>query len=34
MRMHGIVLALKYGVPVLAVDPVAGCAKVTAQARS
>jgi len=34
MRMHGLVLALKHGVPALAVDPVAGGAKVTAQARS
>ena len=31
-RLHGLVLALKNGVPVLAVDPVAGGAKVTAQA--
>jgi hypothetical protein len=34
MRMHGLVLALKQGVPALAVDPVAGGAKVTAQAGS
>ncbi|HEX3714308.1 MAG TPA: polysaccharide pyruvyl transferase family protein [Trebonia sp.] len=34
MRMHGLVLALKHGVPALAVDPVAGGAKVTAQARA
>lgn len=34
MRMHGLVLALKHGIPALAVDPVAGGAKVTAQARS
>jgi hypothetical protein len=34
MRMHGLVLALKHGVPALAVDPVAGGAKVTAQAKS
>jgi Polysaccharide pyruvyl transferase len=33
-RMHGLVLALKNGVPALAVDPVAGGAKVTAQARA
>lgn len=33
-RMHGLVLALRAGVPVLAVDPVAGGAKVTAQARA
>ena len=31
-RLHGLVLALKNGVPVLAVDPVPGGAKVTAQA--
>jgi Polysaccharide pyruvyl transferase len=31
-RLHGLVLALKQGVPVLAVDPVAGGAKVAAQA--
>lgn len=34
MRMHGLVLALKHGVPALALDPVAGGGKVTAQARS
>ncbi len=34
MRMHGLVLALKHGVPALAVDPVAGGAKVTAQSRA
>ncbi|MFI2432916.1 polysaccharide pyruvyl transferase family protein [Streptomyces sp. NPDC018693] len=33
-RLHGLVLALRAGVPVLAVDPVAGGAKVTAQARA
>jgi polysaccharide pyruvyl transferase len=33
-RLHGLVLALKNGVPALAVDPVAGGAKVTAQARA
>jgi Polysaccharide pyruvyl transferase len=33
-RLHGLVLALKNGVPVLAVDPVPGGAKVTAQARA
>lgn len=33
-RLHGLVLALKHGVPALAVDPVAGGAKVTAQARA
>jgi hypothetical protein len=31
-RLHGLVLALRHGVPVLAVDPVAGGGKVTAQA--
>ncbi|MGX5359683.1 polysaccharide pyruvyl transferase family protein [Kocuria sp. KH4] len=34
MRMHGLVLALRAGVPALAVDPVAGGGKVTAQARA
>ena len=34
MRLHGLVLALSRGVPVLAVDPVAGGAKVTAQAEA
>lgn len=34
MRLHGLVLALSRGVPVLAVDPVAGGAKVSAQARA
>lgn len=33
-RLHGLVLALKNGVPALAVDPVLGGAKVTAQARA
>ncbi|NKZ09073.1 polysaccharide pyruvyl transferase family protein [Actinomadura latina] len=33
-RLHGLVLALKNGVPPLAVDPVGGGAKVTAQARA
>lgn len=33
-RMHGLVLGLRAGVPVLAVDPVRGGAKVTAQARA
>ncbi|TDE29613.1 polysaccharide pyruvyl transferase family protein [Actinomadura sp. 6K520] len=33
-RLHGLVLALKNGVPALAVDPVRGGAKVTAQARA
>ncbi|MDQ3899435.1 MAG: polysaccharide pyruvyl transferase family protein [Actinomycetota bacterium] len=31
-RMHGLVLALKNGIPVLAVDPITGGAKVSAQA--
>jgi hypothetical protein len=34
MRMHGLVLALRSGVPVLALDPVDGGGKVTAQARA
>lgn len=34
MRMHGLVLALMRGVPAIAVDPVAGGAKVSAQARA
>lgn len=33
-RLHGLVLALKNGVPALAVDPVSGGAKVSAQARA
>ncbi len=33
-RMHGLVLALRAGVPALALDPVAGGGKVTAQARA
>jgi hypothetical protein len=33
-RLHGLALALSAGVPVLAVDPVAGGGKVTAQARA
>ncbi|MEU0969652.1 polysaccharide pyruvyl transferase family protein [Streptomyces sp. NPDC005917] len=32
-RLHGLVLALRTGTPVIAVDPVASGAKVTAQAR-
>ncbi|MER5550486.1 polysaccharide pyruvyl transferase family protein [Streptomyces sp. NPDC002793] len=32
-RLHGLVLSLRAGVPVLAVDPVKGGAKVMAQAR-
>ncbi|WP_055590119.1 polysaccharide pyruvyl transferase family protein [Streptacidiphilus griseoplanus] len=33
-RLHGLVLPLRAGVPVVAVDPVAGSAKVSAQARA
>jgi hypothetical protein len=33
-RMHGLVLALKNGVPVIAVDPVSGGAKVSRQAEA
>ena len=33
-RLHGLVLALRNGVPALAVDPVAGGAKVSAQAAA
>ncbi len=33
-RLHGLVLALRHGVPALAVDPVAGGGKVTAQAQA
>ncbi|MEU1079264.1 polysaccharide pyruvyl transferase family protein [Streptomyces sp. NPDC005908] len=33
-RLHGLVLSLRVGTPVLAVDPVAGGAKLTAQARA
>ncbi|NAZ74484.1 polysaccharide pyruvyl transferase family protein [Kineococcus sp. T13] len=33
-RLHGLVLALRCGVPALAVDPVAGGGKVSAQARA
>lgn len=33
-RLHGMVLALGRGVPVLAIDPIAGGAKVTAQAEA
>ncbi|GLZ07903.1 polysaccharide pyruvyl transferase [Actinomadura sp. NBRC 104412] len=33
-RLHGLVLALKNGLPALAVDPIGGGAKVTAQARA
>jgi Polysaccharide pyruvyl transferase len=34
MRLHGLVLALAHGVPVIACDPVAGGAKVSAQAAA
>jgi hypothetical protein len=33
-RLHGLVLAIKNGVPALAVDPIVGGAKVAAQART
>jgi hypothetical protein len=33
-RLHGLVLALKNGVPAVAVDPVVGGNKITAQARA
>ncbi|SRR5664279_915930 len=33
-RLHGLVLALAQGVPALAIDPIAGGAKVLAQARA
>jgi polysaccharide pyruvyl transferase WcaK-like protein len=33
-RLHGTVLALKHGVPVVAIDPVAGGAKVRRQANT
>jgi hypothetical protein len=33
-RLHGLVLALKAGVPVVAIDPVAGGAKITRQAAA
>lgn len=34
MRLHGLVLALRAGVPAIALDPVEGGGKVTAQARA
>ena len=34
MRLHALVLGLKHGKPVIAVDPVSGGAKVTAQAAA
>ena len=33
-RLHGLVLAIKNGVPVIAIDPVAGGAKIKRQAES
>jgi polysaccharide pyruvyl transferase WcaK-like protein len=33
-RLHGLVLALKHGVPAVAIDPVIGGAKITQQARA
>lgn len=33
-RLHGLVFALSCGVPAVAIDPIAGGAKVTAQARA
>jgi hypothetical protein len=33
-RLHGLVLGLRGGIPVLAVDPVSGGGKLTAQARA
>lgn len=33
-RLHGLVFAMKAGVPALAIDPVAGGNKITAQAKS
>jgi hypothetical protein len=33
-RLHGLVLALRAGIPALAVDPIAGTGKVAAQARA
>ncbi|WP_205480659.1 polysaccharide pyruvyl transferase family protein [Sphingomonas arenae] len=33
-RLHGLVFAMKAGVPALAIDPVAGGNKITAQART
>ncbi len=34
MRMHGLVLALRAGVPALAIDPISGGGKVSAQATA
>lgn len=33
-RLHGMVFSLKNGVPVIAIDPIAGGAKITAQAKT
>ena len=33
-RLHGLVLALKNGVPALAIDPIAGGAKIKRQAET
>jgi hypothetical protein len=33
-RLHGMVFSLKNGIPVIAIDPVAGGAKITAQANA
>jgi hypothetical protein len=33
-RLHGLILALKHGVPALAIDPIAGGAKVLRQAQA
>jgi hypothetical protein len=33
-RLHGTVLALKHGVPALAIDPIAGGAKITLQTKT
>ena len=33
-RLHGLVLALKNGIPVVAVDPIAGGAKISRQAAT
>jgi polysaccharide pyruvyl transferase WcaK-like protein len=33
-RLHGLVLTLKNGTPVVAIDPIAGGSKITAQAKT
>ena len=33
-RLHGAVLAIKNGIPVIAIDPISGGAKITSQVRS